>query len=506
MDFAEAAVMNAAFTRTENGAVARNTTGDARLDFFGSAGSLRSADKRRARTASAGSSRTAHEMARITRLFSEAYREDPLFATKIVFYARDVRGGLGERQTFRTLLQFMAEYHPEALRPNMDLIGVYGRFDDLYCLIGTPLEDEMWAAMKRQFEEDRASLQAGNAISLLAKWIKTADASSANTRRLGILTAQKLGYTVYEFKRLVRAMRKQIGIVEALMSAGRWDEIRYCAVPSRAMMIYRNAFMKHDADRFGEFVREAAGGEVTIHSAALFPYDIVEKVMYGDRRWGRITEDQVLEAQWRQLPDYVEAGTNALVIADTSGSMYGRPMATSVGLAVYFAERNTDPYHNLFMSFSGTSRIQMLKGETLAQKIRSIDMHDWANNTNLQAAFQHVLEIAVQNHVAQEDMPKSLIVISDMEIDFCGDRNWTFYEKMAQKFRKYGYQIPNIIFWNVASRHDVFHADRSRTGVQLVSGQSAAVFRQVMQCVGLNPVEAMEKIINSERYVAIAVA
>ena len=489
MNFAQAAMRNAVFTRTENGAVALNTTGDARLDFFGTVGSLRGADKER-----------------ITRLFSEAYKADPLFATKIAFYARDVRGGLGERQTFRTLLQFMAKYHPEALRPNLDLVGVYGRYDDLYCLIGTPLEVEMWAAMKRQFEEDRQNLQAGNAVSLLAKWIKTADASSANTRTLGILTAQKLGYTVYEFKRLVRAMRKQIGIVEALMSAGRWEEIRYAAVPSRAMMIYRNAFMRHDADRFGAFIQKAAGGEETIHAATLFPYDIVEKVMEMHWRGIQIKEDETLEAQWRQLPDYVEAGTNALVIADTSGSMYGRPMATSVGLAVYFAERNTGPYHNMFMSFSGTSRIQVLRGETLAQKIRSIDMNDWANNTNLQAAFQHVLEIAVRNHVAQEDMPKSLIVISDMEIDHCGDRNWTFYEKMSLRFRKYGYQIPNIIFWNVASRHDVFHADRSRAGVQLVSGQSAAVFRQVMQCVGLNPVEAMERIIGSERYAAIAVA
>ena len=487
MNFAQAARRNAALTRTENGAVALNTTGDARLDFFGTVGSLRGADKER-----------------ITRLFSEAYKEDPLFAVKIAFYARDVRGGLGERETFRTLLRFMTKHHPEALRPNLDLIGVYGRFDDLYCLIGTPMEEGMWAAMKRQFEEDRQNMQAGNAVSLLAKWIKTADASSANTRKLGILTAQKLGYSVYEFKRLVRAMRRQIGVVEALMSAGRWDEIRYSAVPSRAMMIYRNAFMKHDEERFGAFVRKAAGGEETIHAGALFPYDIVEKVMEMRVRGIRITEDETLEAQWRRLPDYVEAGTNALVIADTSGSMYGRPMATSVGLAVYFAERNTGPYHNMFMSFSGTSRIQMLKGETLVQKIRSIDMRDWANNTNLKAAFQHVLEIAVRNHVAAEDMPKSLIVISDMEIDCCGDKNWTFYEKMSLKFRKYGYRIPNIIFWNVASRHDVFHADRSRAGVQLVSGQSAAVFRQVMQCVGLSPVEAMERIINSERYAAVA--
>ena len=290
------------------------------------------------------------------------------------------------------------------------------------------------------------------------------------------------------------------------MSAGRWDEILYSAVPSRAMMIYRNAFMKHDADRYGQFVKKAVSGETVIHSAALYPYDIMEKVLQMSWNGRKVVHDETLEAQWRQLPNYVKPGTNALVIADTSGSMYGRPLATSVGLAVYFAERNTGAYHNMFMSFSGTSRIHMLKGETLAQKVAGIDMHDWECNTNLKAAFEHVLEIALKNHVSPDEMPKSLIVISDMEIDSCGNREWTFYDMMAHEYRYCGYQIPNIIFWNVDSRHDVFHADKSRSGVQLISGQSTSVFRQVMQCVGVNPVEAMEKIINSERYAAIAVA
>ena len=490
--FAQAARHMAAFTRTENGAVALNSTSDARLDLFGVIGALRGADQ-----------------TRIERLFSEAYRMDPLFATKIAFYARDIRGGLGERETFRTIMRYMAQMHPEALHPNLDLIGVYGRYDDLYCLIGTPLEDEMWAAMKAQFEEDRRSLENGEAVSLLAKWIKTADASSAKTRELGILTARKLGYTVYEFKRIVRALRRRIGVIETLMTEGRWDEIRYPEVPSRAMMIYRNAFRRHDGERYAQFVQRAVTGEETIHAGTLYPYDIVEKAaprLSSFFAGACLNEDPALEVQWRRLPDYVEPGTNALVIADTSGSMCGRPMATSVGLAVYFAERNRGAYHNMFMSFSGTSRIQILRGETLAQKIDSINMNDWSGSTNLRAAFEHVLEIAIRNHVPQAEMPKSLIVISDMEIDYCGDRDWTFYEMMEEMYRMNGYTIPNIIFWNVNSRNDIFHADRNRRGVQLASGQSAAVFRQVMQTVGMNPVEAMEKIINSERYQAITVA
>ena len=490
--FAKAARKESVYVRTENGTVALNSTSDARLDLFGVIGALRGADQ-----------------ARIERLFSEAYRADPLFATKIAFYARDIRGGLGERETFRTIMRYMAQTHPEALRPNLDLVGVYGRYDDLYCLIGTQLEEEMWAAMKAQFEEDRRSLENGKAVSLLAKWIKTADASSATTRELGILTARKLGYSVYDFKRIVRALRRRIGVIETLMTEGRWDEIRYPEVPSRAMMIYRDAFRRHDGERYEQFVNRAVAGREKIHAGTLYPYDIVEKVaprLSGFFANASLNNDPALEAQWRQLPDYAEPGTNALVIADTSGSMCGRPMATSVGLAVYFAERNRGAYHNMFMSFSGTSRIQVLRGETLAQKISSINMNDWAGSTNLRAAFEHVLEIAIRNHVPQAEMPKSLIVISDMEIDYCGDRDWTFYERMEEMYRMKGYIIPNIIFWNVASRHDIFHADRNRKGVQLASGQSAAVFRQVMQTVGMNPVEAMEKIINSERYEAITVA
>jgi len=489
MNFANALEMEASKTYTENGAKARNTTSDARLDLFATIGALRDADDKR-----------------IEYLFSEAYKVDPLFATKIAFYARDIRGGLGERRVFRVLMKFLAENHPEALRPNLDLIGVYGRYDDLYELIGTPLEDDMWKAMRQQFREDIYNMQQGCATSLLAKWIKTADASSEKTRKLGILTAKKLGYSVYNFKRQVRALRKHIGVVECLMSSNRWDEIKYPEVPSRAMMIYRNAFMKHDTERFSEFINKAKNGEVTIHSGTLYPYDIVEKVLcFNWWRNGEIEEDPTLEAQWRQLPDYVGEGVNALVIADVSGSMEGRPINTSVGLAIYFAERNHGAYKDMFMSFSNRSTIHKIKGETLAQKIRSIDMRDWDMSTNLEAAFDRVLNIAVKNHVSEDEMPKALIVISDMEINSCEMSGWSFYDEMERRFSEAGYRIPNVIFWNVNSRHDIFHADSKRRGVQLYSGQSASTFASVISAIDMDPIEAMEKVINAERYSPIKI-
>ena len=294
-------------------------------------------------------------------------------------------------------------------------------------------------------------------------------------------------------------MRKQIGVVESLMSAGKWNEIKYPEVPSRAMMIYRRAFAKHDPDGFSEYINKADKGEVKINASTLYPYDIVEKILYGREN------NKVLEAQWKALPDYVEQGTNALIMADVSGSMYGRPMATSIGLAIYFAERNTGAYHNLFMTFSANPQIVSLKGETLFQKINNAGRAGWGMNTDLKAAFKKVLDIAEKNNVSQEEMPKVIVVISDMEIDYSGNKDWSFYDKMASKFQKAGYIIPNVIFWNVNSRHDVFHADATRKGVQLASGQSVTVFKQVLQNLGYNPIETMENIINSERYDCITI-
>ena len=495
MNFAKAVKNTTKWTRTENGAVALNTTSDACLDLFGTIGSLRTANE-----------------TRITSLFEEAYKEDPLIATRILFYARDIRGdkdtsGLGERRTFRIILKYCALHHPEAIRPNLDLIGVYGRYDDLYELIGTPLEKDMWAAMKKQFEEDLENLSNGNAISLLAKWIKTADASSPKTKALGILTAQKLGYPVYNFKRIVRAMRKQIGVVETLMSTGQWDKIKYSEVPSRAMMIYRNAFRRHDEERFDQYAQKAVTGEAKINSSTLYPYDIIERIFnrYGWRFNVSGTEEQILQAQWDQLPNYVEPGTNAIVMADTSGSMSGRPICTALGLAIYFAQRNTGAYHNLWMNFSNRPSFQKIKGKTLRQILGNINYDNWGSNTNCEAAFDLILNTAIKNHVSPDEMPKSLVIISDMEFDYCGGGNWTFYGRMMAKFAQHGYDMPCVIFWNVNSRNDVFHADKNRKGVVICSGSSAGTFKNLIGAIGVTPVEYMYQVVNNKRYEPITV-
>ena len=490
--FANALRNETTISHTENGAPCLNTTGNAVLDLFGTIGSLRGSDQNR-----------------VERLFADAYQTDKLLTTKCLFYARDVRGGLGERATFRRLLKYAAIHHPEAIRPNIKLIGLYGRYDDLYELVGTTLEDEMWSVMKEQFTKDLADMGEGKPVSLLAKWIKTPDASSKETRKLGIMTALKLNFEVKPFKRLLRKLRKYIDVTEIHMSNGTWNEIDYDKVSSRAMMLHRTAFDKHDHMRFGTYIAQVQNGEATIHSGTLYPYDIIERYLGHHMDFQRdIAEDPVLEAQWKNLPNYLEDEASAIVIADTSGSMTGRPMNSAIGLAIYFAERNKGAFHNLWMNFSADSHVNLLKGETLLQKLANIDMDDWGWNTNLEKAFLRILNIAIRNHVPKEEMVKSLIIISDMEIDDAvegSSKDWLFYDNMRSRFEEAGYSIPNIVFWNVNSRHDTFHADKDRKGVQLVSGQSTATFQHLMHCITMTPMEMMLEVLNSDRYKAVTV-
>ena len=493
MKFSEVMENETRITETENGCIALNTTGEKCLDLFSTVGALRDADNDR-----------------ITRLFDDAFAEEPLLARKIMFYARDIRGGakIGERRVFRVLLKHMAMYHTESMRKNLPLVPFYGRWDDLYEFVDTPLEDDMWKLVKMQLEEDTKNIRENKSVSLLAKWLKSSDASSRNTRKLGIYTAQKLGLSVYEYRHTLKNLRKYLDIVERKMSAKEWSDIEYSKVPSKAMLLYRHAFIEHDGLRYQKFISRVLNGEEKINADTLYPYDIIGKLInfgLGGIGIKNLSQDEsdALEAEWRNLPNYV-GDDNAIVMADTSGSMAwasnGRPFNTALGLAIYFAQRNKGCYNGLWMTFSQSPEFHRIKGQTLCQILKNTDCSGWGMNTNLESAFELVLDRAIENNVSQEEMPKSIIVISDMEIDGCVESNWTFYDEMADRFAEYGYEIPNVVFWNVESRHDIFHADAKRKGVQLVSGQSVGMFKQLINTIGKTPVESMLQMLSDPRY------
>lgn len=492
MDFASA--MNRETTKklTENGATAFSSTGvSSLLDLYATVGGMRA------------------RQSDVANKFNSCYNEDPLLATRLMFYTRDVRGGLGERDSFRSMLKQLSMKHPEVVVNNIDKIPFYGRWDDLFTLMGTPAEGAMWLLIRDQINSDIENANQGKPISLLAKWMPSINASSKEKIKLANTIAKAFGLTPAQYRKYMSALRAHLNILEMRMSKKEWDKITYNQVPSRAMTKYRKSFYRHDEDRFSQYISDVKQGVETIKAGTLYPYDIVEKYMeksYHDYDYGyerRISIDDVLEVQWKALPNYVEGEENIIVIADVSGSMCGRPMASSVGLAIYFAERNSGPYKDMFMTFSGNPQFVKLKGDSLAEKIANAQSADWGMRTNLEASFMKVLNVAIENKVPATDMPKAIVVISDMEIDRCSSSNWSFYDEMVRRFEAKGYTIPNIVFWNVSARHDTFLVDGNRRGVQLVSGQSASTFKNVIASIGMSPYDAMINVLNGERYSSI---
>lgn len=496
--FVEAMVKEGNRTLTENGMEAVKSTESALVDLFGVIGALRS--------------RSSDE---VERLFAAAMSEDKLLAVKLAFYSRDIRGGLGERRVSKDIFKYLANVHPDIMKKNLCYVPAFGRWDDLYVFVGTPVEDAMWELVKEQFERDLDGMSKGENVSLLGKWLKSVNTSSAESRELGRLTAKKLGLKEREYRKTLSALRKYIDVVEVKMSEGRWEDIDYSQVPSLAMKNYRNAFRNRDGARFEEFINKVATGEEKINASTLYPYNIIEG--YGLNTWGRShistykNFDMVLEEQWKALPNYVTGENNILIMADTSGSMEGRPLNTSVGLAIYFAERNKGEFKDLFLTFSSKPSLVKLKGDTLYDKIKSVPAI--VDNTDIEAAFDLVLNTSIERNVPKEDMPKAIVIISDMEFDNIHANNkwdsdnvdWTFYGEMKERFEKSGYDMPNIVFWNVDSRNDVFHAFSDYRGVQMASGQSVAIFKQILNNLDKTPYEAMLEVLNRPEYDCITI-
>lgn len=489
--FAEAIKKDTNFTQTANGASALKSTNSYVLDFFAQAGAIRN-----------------RPVANIEEMFIKSFVEDRLLAMKSLFYVRDIRGGLGERMVFKTILKYLAVNYSDVVNKNVEIIPEFARWDDMFVLFNTPCESIMVDMVKGQLLHDMINSRDGNPISLCAKWMPSENASSPATVTLAQKFIKALRWTPKFYRKTLTELRAKIKIVETYMSSGNWEEIQYSAVPSKAMTNYRKAFSKQDADRFVAYLESLKKGETKINASTLYPYDIMEKAGLDMPYNGNMqlsSLDAVLQAQWDALPNYVEGDNNILIMADTSGSMRGRPMATSVGLAIYFAERNRGAYKDLFMTYSSKPSLVQIVGNTLAEKVRCVP--SIVSNTNLELAFELVLGVAIRNKVPANEMPKALVIISDMQMDQQseGRRYETFHGAMERKFNEAGYELPSVVYWNVNSTQDTHQVDANKPNVQLYSGQSPSTFRSVVQNIGKSPYDAMLNVLNSPRYDVVAI-
>ncbi len=485
------------FTYTENHAITHKTSLSALCDLFALGGAYRN--------------RTDEDC--IT-LFDAAFKEDEVHALRCLFYLRDVRGGQGERRFFRVVAKWLATKHTDAMRRNMEFIPIMGRWDDLYIFVGTPLEDEAFKIMKHQLALDVSC----KTPSLLAKWLKSENTSSKESRHLAVITRNHFGMTAKQYRKTLSTLRERIRIVERLMSENRWDEIEFDKIPSRAGLIYRNAFARRDLIK-AKYEAYAKDTTAKMNVATLYPHEIAHQAFEASYQPYESTNRLMLQKAWDNLPNYYGDNIeNGIAVVDVSGSMRGTPMEAAVSLGAYIADKAHGPFANHFITFSGNPALVKFEGVDITDKLCRCVRADWGMNTNVEAVFDMLLNTAMKQNVKPEDMPNRVYIFSDMEFDQCvtsgpvdtsrwsdrgrlvGSRGInTLFESMKAKWARYGYKMPSCIFWNLNARNNNIPAIGD--GFSYVSGFSPVMIQQILS--GKDGLDLILEKLDSERYAQI---
>lgn len=506
---------NTNYTRTENGGITHKSTQSDLLDMFAMGAAMRSRPD-----------------GDVILMFRRAFAENPIYALKCLFYIRDVRGGQGERRFFRLCIKDLAKSDPEAMRRNIKNIPEYGRWDDLYELVNTPVEGDMWKFMKHQLALDVQS----KTPSLLAKWMKSENTSSKESRKLGRHTRMQLHMTSRQYRQTLSELRERINVLERLMSAQEWDKIEFDKIPSKAGFIYKNAFARHDVERmmeakglqsYQDFIKDETK---TVNAKDLYPYEIVgEAVKYcrKHRRWSWLhgyyetidddaTNREVINKYWKNYMTTIdEFSFNGIAVVDTSGSMVrddkAAPINVAISLGICCAEKARGPFHGHYISFSSNPQLIKIEGTDFVDTVERIYSTNLCQNTNIEGVFDLLLTTAVKANCNKRDMPENIIIISDMEFDsattgqsysrrFTKATVSTELERIAETWRRYGYDMPNLIFWNVDARQDNIPALGNT--ISYVSGMSPSIYSTIAS--GKTGYDLMMEKLNSPRYEAVA--
>ncbi len=424
----------------------------------------------------------------ITAQFEQAYSENREMALRVAQWARDVRGGAGERELFRQTLKWLEKNHRDDLLGTRILKNVaeIGRWDDL--LIFEDAEVKTYA-----FGLIREALDAGNG--LCAKWMPRKGPVSVSLREF-------LGWSPKFYRKRLVELTK---VVETQMCAKEFDSINFSHVPSLAMSRYSKAFGKNAPDAFTAYKEALKKGDpkvAKVNAGAVYPYDIVKNVRYGDKA--------LADEQWKALPNFI-GDASVLPIVDVSGSMTAKAgghqsksditcLDVAVSLGLYCADKNTGPFKDVFLTFSSSPKFVTVTG-TLSEKVNKMERSNWEMSTNLHAAFDEILKVAVKNNVAREDMPKVLLIMSDMQFNCCTGYDDRAIQMIRRKYNDADYEMPAVVFWNI-NAHENVPVRFDEKGTALVSGFSPVIMKAVLAADmdSMTPEAVMKKAVMSDRY------
>lgn len=464
-------VENPNVTLTDNGMITNPTSLNKCVDLFFSIGSMRGKSKDK-----------------VVNLFNEAYNENPLVASKILFWVRDVRSGAGERQTFRDVISYLTTNSPQTVRKNIGLIPEFGRWDDVLVLFGTELEDDMFSLIKTALS---------NGDGLCAKWMPRKGIVANKLRKLFRTTPK-------QYRKMLVGLTN---VVESKMCAKDWENIDYSKLPSLASSRYQKSFNKNDNERYNEYKKSLQDGTAKVNAGAVYPYDIVKSInMGGDKI--------VSEKQWESLPNWMEGSVERILpVVDVSGSMCvevgGNPnlscMDVALSLGMYISERNEGSFKDAFITFSNNPQLQYLTGN-LSERLNQLRRADWGMSTDLEAVFNLILHQAKMNNVPESNMPTKILILSDMQFNQATRRDSLGAQSMIESmYEELGYTKPDIIYWNLNAKGGNFPVEFDKNGTALVSGFSPSILKSLLGGKNMTPKSIMMDTVNDDRYSVVTV-
>jgi hypothetical protein len=462
---------------TENGMTTNSSSLNSCVDLFFNIGAMRGQDKKL-----------------LIATFSKAFNEDPKRAMKLLFWARDVRGGAGERQVFKDILFYLGENHDLVLKPNIGLISEYGRWDDLLVLFGTYMEKDAMSQI---------SSAIGQGNGLCAKWMPRKGVNAEKLREFMHMSPKQYRKTLVGLT----------DVVETKMCSGEWDSIDFGKLPSVASARYQKSFGKNAYESYSSYIASLVKGESKINAGAVYPYDVTKSLNRGNAA--------VANEQWKALPNYLEGANDMILpVVDVSGSMLTSAggsksvtcMDVAISLGLYISERNEGPFKDAFITFSSNPQLQVLSG-TLSDRYAQMANSDWGMSTNLEATFELILNQATKNNLPQEQMPNKILILSDMQFNKATEgrtwrnkgANWnpTAQQMIEKMYTDAGYKMPQIVYWNIQSRNGGVPVAFDAQGTALVSGFSPAIMTSLLGGDIESPQQIMDKTILSERYAPI---
>lgn len=461
-------------------------------------------------------------------LFAKAYKEDKNIALRNLTFIRDIRnGGLGERSTFRQGLATLMHIDTPTFNNYIKYVSTFGRWDDAVLMMYEAYHthnkealDAIALVVKEQFLKDIQQMSDREPISLLAKWLPSVSTSNDKKREVAniFLNLYLPGWTKKNYRKKLSEMRRYLDIVEIKLVEQDYESIDFSRLPSRALFRYRHIFKTHMGEEFDKFLGDVKSGKVKLNAENVYPYEVVaqyinilqEEGYYYDVTMYRGTSNYKLEpileleATWDALPDVLPDGSNfnALVVADISGSMLGNPLAVAISLGLYSSERLGGAFKDHFITFSSRPQLMHIPSVLpLSYRVQEAMTADWGFSTNIEAVFRLILDTAIKNDMSPKEMPKQLVIISDMEFDACADNaSDTVFEQMRHLFEKEGYTLPELVFWNVDSKQSNIPVRYNDQGVALVSGLTPNLFTQIANNIIGTPEQFMMDVLANDFY------